>query len=132
MATALANAPTPTSVTRSERTRGGDRFRPSVDIIERPSELMIVADMPGASGRDIDVRFENGTLTITGKVAPRQGENTRFLVREYGVGDFVRTFQVSESIDAGRIAAEFRDGVLTLHLPKVEAVRPRKIEVKTQ
>ncbi len=115
--------------TRGERTRNERRFSPHVDILERPDELTVVADMPGVTGSDIDVQFENRTLTIHGRVAPRPDAKTRFLIREYGIGDFVRTFQVSEAIDAARISAEFADGVLTLRLPKAEAVRPRKISV---
>lgn len=132
IATELAGAPARATVSRCETTRAGERFRPNVDIIERPHELTVVADMPGARGGEIDVQFENGTLTITGPVCPRQANGTKYLVREYGVGDFVRTFKVSENIDAQKITAEFAAGVLTLHLPKVEAVRPRKITVKTE
>jgi HSP20 family protein len=63
-------------------------------------------------------------------VAPRTSEQGRYFLREYGVGDFQRNFEVGEQIDAERISAEYSDGVLTLHLPKVVAARPRKIAVK--
>jgi HSP20 family protein len=53
------------------------------------------------------------------------------LLQEYGVGDFYRTFKVSEQIDSTRISAEYHDGVLTIHLPKVEAAKPRKISVQS-
>ena len=64
----------------------------------------------------------------------RRGKATarRCLLREYGVGDYYRSFQVSEAIDAGKISAEYADGVLTLHLPKAEAVKPRKIAVSVK
>ena len=113
-----------------ERTRTGRTYRPNVDIVEREHELVVLADMPGASPDSIDIRFENGTLTISGKVEPRQAEDTRYLLSEYGVGDFLRSFAVSEIVDAQKISAEFSDGVLVLHLPKVEAAKPRKIPVK--
>src|SRR5262249_54968125 len=121
----------PAQVSRvEERTRSGPTFRPNVDIIERPDELLVLADMPGVGPKDIDIQFENGVLTIYGRVAERQSPEPTFHRREYGLGDFYREFRVSEAIDASKIAAECRNGVLTLHLPKVEAVKPRKIEVK--
>lgn len=114
----------------AEQTRTGQWFRPAVDIVEQANELLIVADMPGASSDSIDIDFEDGVLTIEGKVAPRYEEKTNFLLYEYGVGSFHRTFRVSEHIDAGRIHAEYKYGVLTIHLPKVEAAKPRKIQVQ--
>ncbi len=114
----------------TEHTRGGISYCPTVDIVEKPDELLVFADMPGADASNIDVRFENGLLTIHGKVAPRQTSETCFLLEEYGVGDFYRTFQVSETIDASRISAEYVDGVLTLHLPKVASAKPQKVTVQ--
>jgi HSP20 family protein len=113
-----------------ETTRSGPCYRPSVDIVEKQDELLLVADMPGTRGEEVDIRYEDGQLSIRAPVLQRQAEDVRFLLREYGVGDYFRTFRVSEQIDASRIAAVFADGVLTLHLPKVEAVKPRKIAVK--
>ena len=122
--------PTTDDSLSAEQTRSGTYYRPNVDILERPEELVVLADIPGASGEDIDINFEDGTLTMYAKVKPRQPDDTEYLVREYGVGDFYRTFRVSEAVDASQIAAEYTDGVLTLHLPKAEAAKPRKIEVK--
>jgi HSP20 family protein len=119
-----------TQVTEAERTRSGRLYRPDVDIVEKQDELLLIADMPGTSPEDLEVRFENGTLTIYGRVKERQPQDV-YLLREYGIGDFFRTFQVNETIDPERISAEYRDGVLTLHLPKVEAAKPRKIQVST-
>jgi HSP20 family protein len=120
----------PGEVTRREHTRSGLHYRPNVDILESRDELTLLADLPGVKAEDVDINFEQGTLTLHGKVRPRQAENTSYLLREYGVGDFYRTFEVSETIDASRIHAEMKDGVLALHMPKVEAAKPRKIEVK--
>lgn len=113
-----------------EQTRTKATFLPNVDIFETPQEIQLLADIPGAKGEEIDIDFDKGALTIHARVEPRQPEGG-FLLREYGVGDFNRTFQVSEKIDASRITAEYRDGVLTLHLPKVEAAQARKITVST-
>ncbi len=122
----------PTETPAIEHTRNGLCFRPNVDIRERDEELLVLADVPGAASDSIDVNFEDGMLTIHAKVAPRQEHDHRYLVREYGVGDFYRTFRVSEAVDAGKISAEYADGVLMLHLPKAEAVKPRKIEVSAK
>jgi HSP20 family molecular chaperone IbpA len=112
-----------------EHTRNGVCFRPNVDIQERDEELLVVADVPGVQSDSIDLDFDDGMLTIYAKVPSKQDHDHRYLLREYGVGDYYRTFRVSEAVDATKITAEYADGVLTLHLPKAEAVKPRKIEV---
>ena len=123
--------PAADEVSSVEHTRSGTYYRPAVDIMEQADELVVLADIPGAAAGAIDVDFEGGMLTIHAKVQPRQEDGTDYLIHEYGVGDFYRQFQVSESVDAGKINAEYADGVLTLHLPKAEAAKPRKISVKT-
>ncbi|MCL6504280.1 MAG: Hsp20/alpha crystallin family protein [Pirellulales bacterium] len=114
---------------QAERTRSGQTYRPNVDILEQPEELVMLVDLPGCQGDQIDVRFEDGELTIHAPVAPRQPAGTRYWLREYGVGDFYRTFRVSEQIDSQRMHASYAQGVLTLHLPKVQSAQPRKIPV---
>jgi HSP20 family molecular chaperone IbpA len=115
----------------AERTRSGVVYRPGVDILETKDELLLRADVPGAKRNAIDIRFEDGQLTVHAPVEDRYGDVRSFFSVEYGVGDFYRTFRVSEQIDASKISAEYADGVLTVHLPKTEAVKPRKIEVRT-
>jgi HSP20 family molecular chaperone IbpA len=102
-----------------------------VDIIEKPDELLLLADVPGAQVDGIDIHYERGALTLTARVDERQPNESNWILREYGVGDFVRTFQVGEGIDAAKIKAEVTGGVLTLRLPKAEAAKTRKIVVKT-
>lgn len=111
-----------------EATRGGTYFTPRVDIYETEKELLLIADVPGVKGEDIDLRFDRGELVLHARVQarPRQGNP---LLREYEVGDFYRVFQVHESIDGGKIAATCKNGVLTLHLPKTAAAQPRQIKV---
>jgi HSP20 family molecular chaperone IbpA len=128
MATDINSPATEASV--AERTRTGQWFRPPVDILEGADELLLVVDLPGAKSDSIDIDFEDGVLTLEGAVAPRYDDKMNFLLCEYGVGDFHRSFRVSQQIDAGRIHAEFAEGVLTIHLPKAEAAKPRKIQVQ--
>lgn len=126
----MTETPTCATPARRELTRAQALYRPNVDIVEGADELLVYADMPGTDPANIDIQFENGTLTISGTVPQRQTGETRFLLREYGVGNFRRTFEVSEAVNASAITAEYSNGVLVLHLPKVEAVKPRKIEVR--
>lgn len=119
-----------TPVTRAEPTRRGQMFLPQVDILENRDELLLIADVPGATSEHIDIRYENGELTIHARVEPRTtDESDRFVWREYGVGDYHRVFQLGEAIDNAKIHAEVHSGVLTVHLPKAEAIKPRKIAV---
>jgi HSP20 family molecular chaperone IbpA len=115
----------------TERTRAGTFYRPPVDILETKDELLLRADVPGAKRDEININFEDGQLSVHAPVAKRYNESTHFLMSEYGVGDFYRSFRVSEHVDASKITAEYADGVLTVHLPKTEAVKPRKIEVRS-
>ncbi len=119
------------AVPRVEPSRVGPIFSPNVDILETADELTLVADVPGASPESIDIQYERGDLTMRGRVAPRQPDETQYVLREYGVGDFQRVFQLGESIDHAKIDAEISEGVLTVHLPKMERIKPRKIAVKS-
>jgi HSP20 family protein len=118
-------------VTAPEQTRGGPHFTPRVDIYETDHELTLYADVPGVRPGDVDLHYERGELILHGKVQPRQ-QDRGFLLNEYEVGDFYRAFTIHESIDAGRISAECKNGVLTVHLPKVAQAQPRQIQVRAQ
>ena len=114
---------------RPEATRGGVFFTPRVDIVETDAELTLFAEVPGVSPEAVDLRYEKGELLLHGRVRARQ-QPQAMLLQEYDEGDFYRAFTIHESIDAERISAECKNGVLTVHLPKVEAVRPRQIQVR--
>jgi HSP20 family protein len=115
--------------TQPERLRGGVFFTPRVDIIESDQELMVFADLPGVKPADVELRFENGELALHGRAQPRQPERGA-LLNEYEVGDFYRAFTIGESINGSKISAEFKNGVLTIHLPKMEKAKPRQITVR--
>ena|SRR5579862_4677068 len=112
-----------------EATRGSQFFVPRVDIFETEEELILQADVPGVSSKDVDLRFEKGELILQGRVARPERSGTP-LVQEYPEGDFYRVFHVHESIDSTRIEAECNHGVLTVHLPKEDRVKPRKVVVR--
>jgi len=116
---------------RAEPTCDAPCFTPRVDIVETDEDLFLYADMPGALPHDIDLRYENGELVLHGKVPPRQA-NGRLVFGEYDVGDFCRVFQVHETIDASKIEAEFKNGVLAVRLPKQEALKPKQVPIKVQ
>jgi HSP20 family protein len=111
-----------------ESTRGVV-FTPRVDIYESDSELTLYADVPGVGPEDVELRYENGELLLHGRVKSRH-KDENYLLQEYEEGDFYRAFSIHESIDAGRIEAECKNGVLIVHLPKVEQARPRQITVR--
>ena len=121
----------PATMTQAEPIRT-PRFVPAVDIFETPEEYVVMADMPGCDPKGIDVQFEKGELSIYGRVTPRQYPKSGWLACEFEVGDFARTFNVTESIETEKISAEYEQGILTLRLPKVETAKPRRIEVRTK
>ena len=118
-----------TTQSDAERTRSGNCFTPSVDILEDKESLKVVADMPGASAESIDIDYERGELTIHGRVDARHPDNGHMKLREYGVGDYYRAFRVAEEIDPRKISADYVDGILTIELPKAEAAKPKRITV---
>jgi HSP20 family protein len=113
-----------------QRPRQSARFAPAVDVWDAGQEWTLLADIPGADGSGIDVVYEDGVVTVTAAVPPRQHPGTQRR-GEYGVGDYHRAFRIGEDIDAERISAEFDRGVLTLHLPKVASTQARKIPIAT-
>jgi HSP20 family molecular chaperone IbpA len=104
-------------------------YQPNVDVCDCGAEVMLITDMPGAKADGMNVSFEDGVLSVHAKV-PQRSLPGRQLVQEYGIGDYRRSFRLGEGFDASQISAEYRKGVLTIHVPRLAAVRPRKIEVR--
>ena len=117
--------------TAGEGTRPGPLFIPAVDILEDPTGITIVADMPGVDGKNVDIDLKDNQLTITGRIDPVEGEKEVSLYREFLYGDYFRQFTLSYVIDQNKITAKMEDGVLRLILPKVEKMKPQKIKVLT-
>ena len=106
-------------------------FTPLVDIIENNDAFIFQADLPGVKAGDVDISYENGVLTLAGKVNPRQPANHNYIWREYEVGHFHRQFTLNTPIEVDGIKAELKNGVLELYVPKAESTKTRKIEIKT-
>lgn len=104
-------------------------FQPNVDIRDLGGEVVFIADIPGAKAGGIDVGFEDGVLTIHAVVPPRE-QAGRPIRQEYGIGNYRRIFRLGEGFDASQITADYARGVLTVHVPRLAAVRPRKVEVR--
>ena len=109
----------------------GPSFLPAVDIYETDEGAVLVADLPGCDETTVDISIEDRELTLRGRVKAPEFEGLELTNAEYRVGDFERTFTVSELIDTSRIEATVRDGVLRLTLPKAEVAKPKKIQIKT-
>ena len=101
---------------------------PSVDIYENNDELLLYADMPGVTKEDMTINLENGKLSIAGVRRVTTEGTPQFI--EFGPVEFRRTFSVPQGIDTTKVNAELKEGVLRLHLPKTDAVKPKHIEIK--
>jgi HSP20 family protein len=132
MSTEIYELQNPSKEVRTEQGKAdhtrGVVFEPRVDIAEVEDQLLLYVDLPGVKPEDVDVRFENRELQIRGKVTP-PATKPRYLLNEYGVGDFYRAFSITDDVDAQKISADLKDGVLTVHLPKAAALRQRRITV---
>ena len=108
-------------------------WAPAVDIYETENELVLKADLPDVDLKDIDVRVENQTLTIAGERKFEQQESGKGYHRiERNYGTFVRSFSVPNTFDTEHIAADFKNGVLSVTLPKKEAAKPRQVKVEVK
>lgn len=110
--------------------QSGWSYRPRIDVTEVDDEFTILTDMPGSIPEDIHLDCKNRTLTIRGTVQARQPRDTEYLTHEFGVGDFDREIALPNAVDPDRICAEYEHGVLTIHLPKSEEAKPRRIPVR--
>lgn len=114
---------------------GGDlpviNIRPSVDIIEDEEKVLLKADMPGLEKNDIKVVVNDGQLTITGhRNEFREDNKSGYTRTERFMGTFSRSFSLPKWADGSKVQADYKNGVLTLTIPKTEEVRPKEIEVK--
>jgi HSP20 family protein len=119
-------------VTRTNQAPAAPRHAliPPVDIVENDHGITLLADMPGVSKERLNVRVDGDTLTIEGSAEVQVPQKLELLHSEVRNPYFRRTFTLSRELDPAKIEASMRDGVLSLHIPKAEEARPRRIEVQ--
>ena len=105
-------------------------WTPAVDIYETENDLVVKADLPDVDLKDIDVRVENQTLTLAGERKFEKQDAAGYHRIERSYGNFTRSFAVPNSFDTEKIAASFKNGVLSVSLPKKEAAKPRQIKIE--
>jgi HSP20 family molecular chaperone IbpA len=113
----------------SERTRAQRCFIPRADIYETDKEIVVVAEIPGADQKSVDVVVEKNVLTINAYVEALLPEGYGLSYAEYEQGDYQRSFRLPDEIDRDAIKATVSEGELRLTLPKAEAAKSRKIKV---
>ena len=116
--------------TKQEATIPARAFIPTADIYEDEDELTLILEMPGVDKGNVEVSVEGGVLRVGGRLDFSKYQGLQPLYTEYNFGHYSRSFTLSNQIDQDKIAAEMKDGVLSLKLPKVEQAKPRTIQVK--
>ncbi len=119
----------PRSIVQEDLATGG--WSPSVDIYEGENEIVLEAELPGMNRDDFEVSIENNVITLKGKrefQKKEEGDNYHRVERSYG--SFTRSFSLPRSVSAENTTADFKNGVLTVSLPKREEAKSRRIEVK--
>jgi HSP20 family protein len=110
--------------------RASRPWSPAVDILETEDALIVKADLPNVKIQDLDIRVENQTLTISGARKFEKDEKVKGYHRiERSYGEFVRSFAVPSTIDTENIRADYKDGVLTVTLPRKESAKPKQVKV---
>jgi HSP20 family molecular chaperone IbpA len=106
-----------------------ETYTPPIDIHEGPEGLILEADLPGATEQNLSINLEDNVLSLFAKIESPVPEGTRLLHEEHRLGDYQRSFILSDEVDRNRITAELKNGVLRIVLPKAEHARTRRIEI---
>jgi HSP20 family protein len=114
---------------KEESTIPARTFVPTADIYEDRDSLKVILEMPGVEKGNVDVRVEDGVLSVEGRLDLAKYRGLQPLYTEYNIGNYSRSFRLSNAIDQDKIGAELKDGVLSLTLPKAEKAKPRTIQV---
>jgi len=107
-------------------------YSPAIDVMENPDSFVVMCDLPGVEMKDVEISVAGSILTLKGeKRRPARGKGGGDFREDFAYGKFQRTLQLPLAIDADRVEAVLKDGVLTMTLPKREELKPRQIAVKT-
>jgi HSP20 family molecular chaperone IbpA len=115
---------------QSEKARSEAALMPPVDVIEDVAGITLYADLPGVPKEKLTLQVEADTLTIEGEIGLNVPEGMEATHAEVSLPRYRRVFTLSKELDAGKVAAEFKNGVLKLRIPKAEHAQPRRIEVQ--
>lgn len=105
-------------------------WTPPVDIVETENDLLLRMDAPGIEMKDVEIRLENDTLTVRGERRFEQPEGKGYHRIERSYGNFARSFSLPNTVDTEKVRADYRNGVVTITLPKKEVAKPRTIRVE--
>lgn len=107
-------------------------FTPPIDIYDTDDGLVLLADLPGVSAESLDLQVQDNKLTLFGRVAGTLPAEAKLVHQEYPVGDFLRSFILSDEVAHERITAKLNNGVLEVFLPKAPRTQPRRIQVNAE
>jgi HSP20 family protein len=108
-------------------------WSPPVDIFETENELVLKADLPEVDPKNVQIKVENGTLTLRGErkfEEAKGGKGYHRIERSYG--SFVRVFSLPDTVDSEKVTADYKGGVLSITLPKKEVAKPKTVEIQVQ
>ena len=116
---------------RGSETRGTGAWLLPMDAYITEEAIVIRADVPGIQPEELEITLEGDTLAIRGEIRREEDSQRKYVLLERPIGKFERTLNINTPIDHEQVEASFKDGVLTLTLPKADAVKPRQITVKS-
>jgi HSP20 family molecular chaperone IbpA len=126
-----AAAPDGGSARSDDRREARQAFTPPIDIHDGPEGLTLEADLPGATESNLQIQLEDNVLSLYARIDSPAPESARLIHQEYPVGDYHRSFILSDEVDRERITAELKNGVLRIFLPKADRAKARRIEIKS-
>lgn len=119
----------PMLATRHLQSDSGLGWVPAVNIRETQDAFIVLAALPGVEKSNVNLEVKDNTLILTGQVKEAQGEEDGWLRRELPAGPFYRAFNVAVEVDASKVGASFKNGILEIRLPKAEQSKPRKVQI---